>query len=76
MAHKRTNQTKVTLVEAGKGRVVAGWNFGASLESTPGKNRKVFSAHPFLFGPFSIFCFRNGTDLCSLYLFHLQVWKQ
>ena len=33
-----------------RGRVVAGCNFGASLESTPGKNRKVSSSHPFLFG--------------------------
>ena len=32
--------------------------------------------HPILFGHFSIFCFGNGTDLCSLYLYHLQVWKQ
>ena len=51
-----------------RGRVVAG---GTLAQSTPGKNGKVFSSHLF-----SIFCFGNGTDLCSLYLYHLQVWKR
>ena len=50
-----------------RGRVVA----GATLAPASGKNGNVFSSHLF-----SIFCFGNGTDLCSLYLYHLQVWKR
>ena len=55
-------------------QVEAGWSL-VELWSQPrvdtGKNGKVFSSHLFL-----IFCFGNGTDLCSLYLYHLQVWKR
>ena len=51
-------------------QVEAGWSLGGTL--APASSQP----HPFLFGHFSIFCFGNGTDLCSLYLYHLQVWKR
>ena len=49
-----------------RGRVVAGWNFGASLESTPVKNWKSFFLSSFSFRSLFDICFGNGTDLCSL----------
>ena len=42
-------------------QVEAGWSLGGTL--APASSQP----HPFLFGNFSIFCFGNGTDLCSLY---------
>ena len=50
-------------------QVEAGWSLGGTL--APASSQP----HPFLFGHFSIFCFGNGTDLCSLYSYHLKVWK-
>ena len=51
-------------------QVEAGWSPGGTLAPTSSHS------HPFLFGHFSIFCFGNGTDLYSLYFYHLQVWKR
>ena len=55
---------------------------GNYTKSRPGGRRVELWRQPgvslilFFFGHFSIFCFGNGTDLYSLYLYHLQVWKR
>ena len=38
--------------------------------------RQPRAASSFSFWSLWIFCFGNGTDLYSLYLYHLQVWKR